>query len=271
MQTVQEKKIVQALLIPTMLQMLVSHPDLDQYDLTSLRYIRYGASPIDQALLNSVQEKLPWADLMQVYGQTECVPATFLYNFDHGETGIASGRTRSAGTPCLGVEIVIRDEEEKPLPRGEIGEITMRSSSVMKGYLNMPEQTGKALRDGWIYTGDAGYLSEDDFLYVVDRIKDMIVTGGENVYSAEVENAIAQHEAVAQCAVVGLSDEKWGEKVHAEVILKPGASLSGEEMEAFCREYLAGYKIPKSFQFVDAIPLTAVGKVDKVAIRALRD
>jgi long-chain acyl-CoA synthetase len=106
---------------------------------------------------------------------------------------------------------------------------------------------------------------------VVDRIKDMIVTGGENVYSAEVENAIAQHEAVAQCAVVGLSDEKWGEKVHAEVILKPGASLSGEEMEAFCREYLAGYKIPKSFQFVDAIPLTAVGKVDKVAIRALRD
>jgi long-chain acyl-CoA synthetase len=169
------------------------------------------------------------------------------------------------------VEIVIRDEEEKPLPRGEIGEITMRSSSVMKGYLNMPEQTGKALRDGWIYTGDAGYLSEDDFLYVVDRIKDMIVTGGENVYSAEVENAIAQHEAVAQCAVVGLSDEKWGEKVHAEVILKPGASLSGEEMEAFCREYLAGYKIPKSFQFVDAIPLTAVGKVDKVAIRALRD
>jgi long-chain acyl-CoA synthetase len=271
MQTVQDKKIVQALLIPTMLQMLVSHPDFDQYDLTSLRHIRYGASPIDQVLLDTVQEKLPWADLMQVYGQTECVPATFLYNFDHGEAGAASGRTRSAGTPCLGVEIVIRDEQGNALPRGEIGEITMRSSFVMKGYLNMPEQTAKALRDGWIYTGDAGYLSEDDFLYVVDRIKDMIVTGGENVYSAEVENAIAQHEAVAQCAVVGLSDEKWGEKVHAEVILKPGASLSGEEMEAFCREYLAGYKIPKSFQFVDAIPLTAVGKVDKVAIRALRD
>jgi len=271
MQTVQEKKIVQALLIPTMLQMLVSHPDFDQYDLTSLRYIRYGASPIDQALLTSVQEKLPWADLMQVYGQTECVPATFLYNSDHDKSGTASGRTRSAGTPCLGVDIVIRDEEGQPLPRGEIGEITMRSSFVMEGYLNMPEQTAKALQDGWIHTGDAGYLSEDDFLYVVDRIKDMIVTGGENVYSAEVENAIAQHEAVAQCAVVGLIDEKWGEKVHAEVILKQSANLSEDDLEAFCRDYLAGYKIPKSFRFVDAIPLTAVGKVDKVAVREMRE
>ena len=271
MQVVQERQIVQALLIPTMLQMLVNHPQFEEFDLSSLRHIRYGASPIDQALLAQVQRKLPWADLMQVYGQTECVPATFLHHRDHGEAGVASGRTRSAGTPCLGVEIIIRDEDGKPLPRGEIGEITMRSSFVMEGYLNMPEQTATALRDGWVYTGDAGYMSEDDFLYVVDRIKDMIISGGENIYSAEVENAIAQHEAVVQCAVVGLSDEKWGEKVHAEVVLNPGASLSDSELTEFCRKYLATYKVPKSFCFVEAIPLTAVGKVDKVTIRQLRD
>ena len=271
MQTVQDKKIEQALLIPTMLQMVVNHPRFEEFDLTSLRYIRYGASPIDQALLMDVKKKLPHADLMQVYGQTECVPATFLYNRDHGEAGISSGRTRSAGTPCLGVEIVIRDEQEQPLPRGEIGEITMRSSFVMEGYLNMPEQTAVALRDGWIYTGDAGYMTDDDFLHVVDRIKDMIVSGGENIYSAEVENAISLHESVVQCAVVGLGDEKWGEKVHAEVVLKPGANLSDTELVEFCRNYLAGYKVPKSFCVVEAIPLTAVGKVDKVAIRNMRD
>lgn len=270
MQLVQERQIVQALLIPTMLQMIVNHPKFEEYDLRSLRYIRYGASPIDQALLLQVRDRLPWADLMQVYGQTECVPATFLHHLDHGEAGVASGRTRSAGTPCLGVEIVIRDEQGETLPRGEVGEITMRSNFVMEGYLNMPEQTASALRDGWVYTGDAGYLSEDDYLYVVDRIKDMIVSGGENIYSAEVENAIAQHDAVLQCAVVGLADEKWGEQVHAEVILKPGASVAEEELAAFCRDYLAGYKVPKSFCFVEAIPLTAVGKVDKVAIRKQR-
>ena len=187
MQTVQEKQIAQALLIPTMLQMVVNHPSFADHDLSSLRYIRYGGSPIDQALLMDVKGKLPGADLMQVYGQTECVPATFLHHIDHGEAGVASGRTRSAGTPCLGVEIVIRDE------------------------------------------------------------------------------------AVAQCAVVGLADKKWGEKVHAEIVLKPGASLMESELADFCRDYLAGYKVPKSFQTVETIPLTAVGKVDKVAIRKLRD
>lgn len=269
MQIVQEHKVVQALLIPTMLQMLVSHPKYSEFNLRSLQYIRYGASPIDQTLLSEISKKLHWADLMQVYGQTECVPATLLHHIDHGDKGIASGRTRSAGAPCLGVEIVIRDTEEQEVPRGVIGEITMHSSYVMAGYLNMPEQTAATLRDGWVYTGDAGYLSDDDFLYVVDRIKDMIVTGGENVYSAEVENAVAQHEFVEQCAVVGLADEKWGEKVHVEVVLKPGAALSDSDLTEFCRDYLAGYKIPKSFRVVAAIPLTAVGKVDKVAIREM--
>ncbi len=143
----------------------------------------------------------------------------------------------------------------------------MRGPFLMKGYLNMPEQTAKALQNGWLHTGDAGYLSEDDFLYIVDRIKDMIVSGGENVYSAEVENALARHAAVQSCAVVGLPHEKWGEVVHADVVLKEDASVTEEALIDHCREFIAGYKLPKSVAFVEAIPLTPVGKVDKVAIR----
>jgi acyl-CoA synthetase (AMP-forming)/AMP-acid ligase II len=137
----------------------------------------------------------------------------------------------------------------------------------MLGYLNMPEKTAETLIDGRLHTGDAGFLTEDGYLHVVDRIKDMIITGGENVYSAEVETVIMQLPGVEQCALIGIPDEKWGEKVHAEVILKPGDTSSEVEIIAHCKTYLAGYKIPKSIAFVDAIPLTAVGKVDKVAIR----
>ena len=138
----------------------------------------------------------------------------------------------------------------------------------MKGYLNMPDQTASVLRDGWLLTGDAGYLSEDGFLYIVDRIKDMIVSGGENVYSAEVENAMYRHEAVQDCAVVGLPDDNWGERVHADVVLKPGMAVAEKVLVDHCREFIAGYKLPRSVAFVEAIPLTPVGKVDKVSIRA---
>lgn len=143
----------------------------------------------------------------------------------------------------------------------------MRAPYTMKGYLNMPDQTASTIRDGWLYTGDAGYLSDDNYLYVVDRVKDMIITGAENVYSAEVENALHQHAAVLNCAVVGLPHEKWGETVHAEVVLKPGQPANEQALIEHCREFIAGYKIPKSIAFVDAIPLTAVGKIDKVTIR----
>jgi long-chain acyl-CoA synthetase len=165
------------------------------------------------------------------------------------------------------VEIEIRDGEGKVVPNGEIGEICLRCAFLMLGYLDNEEQTAQALRDGWLLTGDAGYLSDDGFLYVVDRIKDMIVTGGENVYSVEVESAVCRHGAAAQCAVVGLPDEKWGERVHAEVVLKSGCTATGEQIVEHCREYLAGYKLPKGVSFVKALPLTVVGKVDKVAIR----
>ncbi len=250
-----------------MIQMLIHHPTFHDYDIISLNHVAYGASPIDQTLLMEARERLPGVAFVQVYGQTEGVPATLLFDLDHSEQGHSTGRTRSAGTPCYGVEIEIRGADGSALPRGEVGEICLRAPHVMQGYLNNPEQTAAALQGDWLVTGDAGYLSEDDYLYVVDRIKDMIISGGENVYCAEVESAICSHPAVEQCAVVGLPDEKWGELVHAEIVLKEGASASQGEIEAHCRDLIAGYKLPRSAGFVDTIPLTAVGKVDKVAIR----
>ncbi len=268
LETIHRERISWALLVPTMWQMLLHHPQFPDYDISSLKYLRYGASPIDETLLMELREALPDVDFMQVYGQTEGVPATLLHDSDHSPEGLAAGRTRSAGTPCIGVEIEIRDpDSEQLLPNGEIGEICLRAPFLMSGYLNLPEQTEEALRGDWLHTGDAGYFTDDGFLYLVDRIKDMIVTGGENVYSVEVENIICGMEQVEQCAVVGLPDEKWGEKVHADIVLKEGASLTEEQVIEYCREFLAGYKLPKSAAFVDAIPLTAVGKVDKVAIR----
>lgn len=267
LQLIEKEKIVNCLMVPTMIKMLLDHPTFGDYDISSLAHIRYGASPIDEGLIKQLREQMPGVSLMQIYGQTECVPATILPDEDHSEAGFASGRTRSAGRAALGVEIEIRDSDGAPQASGDIGEVCLRAPFLMQGYLNMPEQSAEVLQGGWLLTGDAGYLSDDNYLYLVDRIKDMIVTGAENVYSAEVENALYRHPAVSQCAVVGLPHEKWGEVVHADVVLQAGASASAEELIEHCREYIAGYKLPKTVEFVDAIPLTAVGKVDKVAIR----
>ena len=267
LETIQEKKIEQAFMVPTMWQMLLHHPNFSEYDLSSLRYLRYGGSPIDESLLMELKAALPGVDFMQVYGQTEGLPISVLYDCDHTAQGVAAGRTLSAGTPCYGMAIEIRGPAGNALPFGEVGEIAVSGPPLMLGYLNMPEKTAETVADGWLVTGDAGYLTEDGYLRVVDRIKDMIITGGENVYSAEVETVIKQLSAVEQCALVGIADDKWGERVHAEVILKPDNALCEEQLIAHCKKFLAGYKIPKSVAFVDTIPLTAVGKVDKVAIR----
>jgi len=267
LQTLQDEEIEQAFMVPTMWQMLLHHPDFRNYDLSSLRYLRYGGSPIDETLMMELKTALPGVDFMQVYGQTEGLPVSMLLDSDHTAQGVKSGRTRSAGTISYGVEIEVRDPDGNALPPGNIGEIAFAGPMLMLGYLNMPEKTAETLVDGWMVTGDAGFLTEDGYLHVVDRIKDMIITGGENVYSAEVETVIMNLAGVQQCALIGIADEKWGERVHAEVILKPEVRLSEAEVIAHCKSFLAGYKTPKSVAFVEAIPLTAVGKVDKVAIR----
>ena len=267
LQTLSEHRVEHLFMVPTMLKMMIDVPTFADYDLSGLRQVAYGASPIDESLLSELQEKLPQVRFMQLYGQTECVPATVLHNCDHAEERRAAGRTRSAGVACFGVSIEIRDAEGDCVSAGQVGEVAIRGPHRMQGYWNKTEQTAEVFDGDWLLTGDAGYLSEDGYLHIVDRVKDMIISGGENIYSLEVENAISLHTSVAQCAVVGLPDEKWGEVVHAEVVVKEGEAVNEEELTTHCRQYLGSYKLAKSIRFVAGIPITAVGKIDKVAIR----
>jgi acyl-CoA synthetase (AMP-forming)/AMP-acid ligase II len=200
---------------------------------------------------------------------TELSPvATLLSADDHVDSPDRPSRRRSAGRAAPHSMVSIVDADGKPVGTGEVGEIVVAGPHVMLGYWRRPEETAAALRPDGMHTGDAGYLDADGYLFVVDRIKDMIISGGENIYSAEVENAMCAHPAVAACAVIGVPDDKWGEIVHAVVVLQPGEEASGDELVAFVREHIAGYKIPRRVTFADALPVSGAGKVLK---RVLRD
>jgi long-chain acyl-CoA synthetase len=269
MAAIQSERVTDALLVPTMIQMLVDHPAIGSYDLSSLKHVIYGASPISEAVLGRAMAALPNAEFTQAYGMTELAPiATLLHWKEHIGEGRAKGRHRAAGRATLGCEVRIVDADDQPVPNGTVGEIVVRGDNVMMGYWERPEETAKAVIDGWMHTGDGGYMDEDGFVYVVDRVKDMIISGGENVYSVEVENAITQHPAVAQCAVIGIPDERWGELVHAVVVTKPGAKLSANELIEFCKTLIAGYKCPRSVEISETpLPLSGAGKVLKRDLR----
>jgi acyl-CoA synthetase (AMP-forming)/AMP-acid ligase II len=261
-------RITDTLLVPTMLQMVVDHPAVGDYDLSSLRTLIYGASPISEALLDRAQALLPGVRFIQGYGMTELASAvTLLLPEDHGPEGRASGRLRSAGRPAAHAEVRVVDDNDIELPRGAVGEIAVRGRSVMLGSWRRQSETAVALRGGWMHTGDGGYMDHAGYVYIVDRMKDMIVSGGENVYSAEVENALHRHPAVAASAVIGVPDPNWGERVHAVVVLQPGVSASADELRAHCKQFIAGYKAPRSVEFVEALPLSAAGKVLKHELR----
>jgi len=267
---IEQERITEVFLAPTMLGMLLDHPEFPTRDLTSLRLLTYGASPITADLLARVREALPGTALVQAYGQTELSPlATLLTPQDHVDAD--PRRLRSAGRPCYHADVRVVGPDEDELPRGEVGEIVSRGDHVMLGYWNRPEETGRALRDGWMHTGDLGFMDADGYVTVVDRLKDMIVTGAENVYSAEVENAINVHPDVTTCAVIGLPDPTWGERVHAVVVLRPGADADADAIRAHTRTLIAGYKAPRSVEFVDALPVTAAGKVRKTVLRERAD
>ena len=256
--------VTDTLLVPTMIQILVDHPDLAQYDLSSWRNLAYGGSAIAEAVLERARRNLPHVRLMQAYGMTELSPVTTLLRFeDH-----RGARIRSAGRAAPHSEVRILGADDEEVPRGTVGEICSRGGHVMLGYWNKPEETAAAIRNGWMHSGDGGYMDDDGFVYVVDRIKDMIVTGGENVYSAEVEQAVALHPAVAACAVIGIPSDEWGESVHAVIVLAHGASVTPEEVREHCKERIAGYKAPRSAEFVDALPVNGAGKVLKRDLRA---
>jgi acyl-CoA synthetase (AMP-forming)/AMP-acid ligase II len=265
MTAIETYRATDVLLIPTMIQMLVDHPALGEHDLSSLRRMFYGGSPISQGVLDRTMKALPGVALTQAYGMTELSPlATVLGPEEHH----AGGRVRSAGRTGAVCELRIVDPDDAEVATGTVGEIVVRGGNVMQGYWNKPEETAAALRGGWMHTGDAGYLDSGGFLFLVDRVKDMIVTGGENVYSAEVENALSSHPAVAACAVIGVPDPDWGERVHAVVVLAPGAASSAEELREHAKTLIAGYKAPRSVEFVDALPLSGAGKVLKRELRS---
>jgi long-chain acyl-CoA synthetase len=269
LETIQCEKVTNVLLVPTMIQMLVDHPRLPQLKVDSLRQIAYGASPISEALLDRTMERLPGVRFLQAYGLTEMSPLVSLLEPEyHGAIGRESGKHRSAGRPGICVEVKIVDSNGQEVAPGTVGEIVARGPGVMQGYWNNPSQTAAVLKEGWMHTGDAAYMDEEGFLFIVDRVKDMIISGGENIYSAEVENAIANHPAVAACAVIGIPDARWGEAVHAVIVCKTGVQPpDAEDIKTHCLRLIAGYKCPRSIEVRDSLPLSGAGKVLKTELR----
>ena len=265
----ERERVTHVLLVPTMIQMLVDHPAMKKpRDLSALQTIVYGASPISEAVIDRAMAALPGVGFVQAYGMTELSPvATVNPAWYHTPEGRRLGKLRAAGRASHCTEVRIVDAQGVEVPRGTVGEVVVRGPNVMQGYWNQPELTAAAVRDGWMHTGDGAYMDEDGFIFIADRLKDMIITGGENVYSAEVENAIAQHSAVAACAVIGVPSKDWGEAVHAVVVCKPGEVVSAEALIAHCKLLIAHYKCPRSLDFVDALPMSGAGKVLKTKLR----
>jgi fatty-acyl-CoA synthase len=250
--------------VPAVILFVMQQPDIATRDVSSVRQVIYGASPIAEELLVQAAAKFK-CDFVQVYGLTETTGGgTNLKPADHDA---ARNKLRSCGKPNKGVEVRIVDEAGNDVPQGEVGEIIMRGGSIMKGYWNKSEATADAVKDGWFYSGDAGFLDEEGYVFIHDRVKDMIVSGGENIYPAEVENALFAHPDIADVAVIGVPDEKWGEAVKACVVLAEGKTLSEDEIIAFARARIAGYKLPKSVDFVAALPRNPSGKILRRELR----
>ncbi len=262
-------RVTSMLLVPTMINRLVREPGLAEHDLGSLRTIAYGASPMPQSVLAEALQKLPGVGFCQAYGMTELSPAaTFLEARYHVLEGPDSGRLRSCGRAVWGADVRIESEDGKPMPDGEVGEIVVRGPMVMQGYWRDAEATARAVRDGWMHTGDAGYRDAEGFFYIVDRIKDIIITGGVNVASVAVEDCIHELDAVAECAVFGVPHPDWVEAVHAVVVPKPGRALTADAVIAHCRMRLAGYQCPRSVEIrTQPLPLSGTGKILKAELR----
>jgi len=259
-------RVTHLILVPTMVNLLISSDRIHDYDLSSCKRLMYGASPMPEAVLRKAMALLPSIQLTQGYGQTEAAPViTFLDPRFHFEGG---SKLTSAGRPAYGVEVIIVDPEDREQPRGQVGEICARGMNVMQGYWGLKEQTEQTLRNGWLHTGDLGYMDEDGFVFIVDRAKDMIISGGENVFSVEVEGAIYEHPGVQECAVIGVPSEQWGEAVHAVVVPKADQTLTEKEIIEHCRQRIAGYKLPRSVSFrSEPLPVSGAGKILKTDLR----
>ena len=262
-ETVARERVTHTVLVPTMINLLTQFQEIGKYDLSSLKVLGYGGSPMAPGLIHRTRELLPHLELVQVYGLSETGFLTGLQDHEHTEE-----RLLSCGRTCPGIDLRVVDESGKEVGTGRPGEVVVRGANVMRRYWNDPEETAVAFRDGMFRTGDVGYQDADGYVYIMDRLKDMIVTGGENVYPGEVEAVIYEHPAVREAAVFGIPDPQWGELVMASVVLKPGAALSADDLRAHCRRSLANYKIPRRIEFsATDLPKNGSGKVLKRSLR----
>ncbi len=268
--TIQDYRITNMFAAPTMVKVMVESPAVDKYDHSSLKALIYGGGPMYVEDLKKAITKLGPC-LVQIYGQGESpMTITYLPHRDHILEGSPEQikRLASAGIQRTDVEVKIFDAKDQELPYGEMGEIVTRSDIVMKGYWRNPEATAETLRHGWLHTGDMGYMDENGYVFIMDRSKDMIITGGENVYPREIEEVLLKHPAVREVAVIGVPDPKWGEAIKAIVALHPGTTASEKELIDFCKAHIASYKKPKSVDFVSELPKNNYGKILKRELRA---
>lgn len=272
LELIQEEQVSAFLGITTMLNWMMAVENFGSFDLRSLRNIQYGGGPMPVSVVKSALEMFP-CTLIQGYGQTEGMTMTFLSQEDHAEAvrGIRPERLRSCGREGFVTSVRVVDPGGRPVPRDgqSSGEIIVRSDANMLGYWRRPDLTAQTIRDGWMWTGDIATWDESGYVYIVDRAKDMIISGGENIYSTQVENAIHRHPAVLECAVIGIPDAEWGEVVKAVVVLKPGMHASEREIIDEARRHLASYQKPKSVAFVDSLPKAPTGKILKRELRKL--
>ncbi|GAC1306016.1 MAG: long-chain fatty acid--CoA ligase [Acidimicrobiales bacterium] len=266
-EVIEQHKVTTTVMVPTMVQMMLDHPSFSPERLASMTVLTYGASPMPTTLLERLLSLMPDLDVMQGYGMTEnCGLLTVLGAAEHRSGGEL---LKSAGRPVPGSIISIQESDGTILGTDEVGEVCARGGNFMREYWNRPDETAAAFAGGWYHTGDAGRIDAKGYLYLVDRVKDMMVTGGENVYSAEVENALSSHPGVAQVAVIGIPSQQWGEAVHAVVVTRAGHTVTDAELKDWCRERIAGFKVPKSFDYrTEPLPLSGAMKVLKRELRA---
>lgn len=268
-QTIEKYRVTNMFTAPTMIKMLIDHPSVDQYDLSSLRSLNYGGAPMLVEDLKKAINKLGPC-LVQLFGQGESpMTISYLPHWAHKTDGSPEELRRlgSAGFARTDVEVKIFDAEDNELPPGRFGEIVTRSDLVMKGYWKNPETSADTIKNGWLHTGDIGYLDENGYLFIMDRSKDMIISGGENIYPREIEEVLVRHPAVREVSVIGVPDSKWGEAIKAVIALNPGKTASEKELIDFCRDNIASYKKPKSVDFVDELPKSNYGKILKRELR----
>jgi len=272
LETIEKEKVTLTNLIPTMLNLMVNYPGVGRFDYSSLRVLLSGGAPIAPEVVRKIVETFK-CDYIQTYGMTETSPyLTLSILKEHLKKLSDEDQLRfksKTGREFIGVNLKVVNEQGKEIKKDEkeVGEIIVKGDIVTKGYWKLPEETKKSIRDGWLYTGDMAVMDEDSYVTIVDRKKDMILTGGENVYSTEVENVLYMHPAILECAVIGIPDQKWGEAVKGFVVLKSGQKATEEEIIQFCKERLAHYKAPKSIDFIGVLPKTGSGKIHKKGLR----